>query len=187
MCCHPGRLRGSCRVRGGTFDIMRETAPAKGRRPACVPERRLPGVTAGSGGTVEVKEVPTEEGVRAVSPVVLQLRTHLSQEELLAAVGRMRREGYRLIAAYDEGGDPVGAAGLRVQEPLAYGKVLYVDDPVTAADAPPGAPRRGGRVRAVDDRGTAGAARWGGAGEALLVWLEGEARRAGCAGLHLDS
>jgi GNAT superfamily N-acetyltransferase len=143
---------------------MRETAPAKGRRPACVPERRLPGVTAGSGGTVEVKEVPTEEGVRAVSPVVLQLRTHLSEEELVAAVGRMRREGYRLIAAYDEGGDPVGAAGFRVQELLAYGKVLYVDDLVTAEDA-----------------------RSGGVGKALLGWLEGEARRAGCAGLHLDS
>jgi GNAT superfamily N-acetyltransferase len=143
---------------------MRETAPAKGRRPACVPERRLPGVTAGSGGTVEVKEVSTEEGVRAVSPVVLQLRTHLSEEELVAAVGRMRREGYRLIAAYDEGGDPVGAAGFRVQELLAYGKVLYVDDLVTTEDA-----------------------RSGGLGKALLGWLEGEARRAGCAGLHLDS
>ena len=122
---------------------MRETAPARGRRPACVPQRRLPGVTVGSGETVEVKEVSTEEGVRAVSPVVLQLRTHLSEEELLAAVGRMRREGYRLIAAYDEGGDPVGAAGFRVQELLAYGKVLYVDDLVTSA-SPAGAAGGGG-------------------------------------------
>ena len=93
---------------------------------------------------MEVKEVSTEEGVPAVSPVVLQLRTHLSEEELLAAVGRMRREGYRLIAAYDdEGGDPVGAAGFRVQELLAYGKVLYVDDLVTSA-SPAGAAGGGG-------------------------------------------
>ncbi len=43
------------------------------------------GVTAGSGGKLEVKEVSTEEGIRSVSPVVLQLRTHLGEEELVAA------------------------------------------------------------------------------------------------------
>ncbi len=60
---------------------------------------------------MEVREVSTEEEVRAVSAVVLQLRTHLSEQDLVSAVGRMRREGYRLIAAYDDGGgDPVGAA-----------------------------------------------------------------------------
>jgi GNAT superfamily N-acetyltransferase len=114
-----------------------------------------------------VREVSTEEELRDVSPVVLQLRTHLGEEELVAAVGRMRREGgYRLIAAYDDdgGGGPVGAAGFRVYEMLAYGKILYVDDLVTAEDA-----------------------RSGGVGKALLGWLEGEARGAGCAGLHLDS
>ena len=163
-CRHRGRLRGSCRIRGRTFAIMRETASAKGREIACVPESRLPGVTAGSGGTVEVREVSTEEGVRAVSPVVRQLRTHLSEERLVAAVGRMRREGYRIIAAYDERGDPVGAAGFRIQELLAYGKILYVDDLVTAEDA-----------------------RSGGVGKALLGWLEEEARGTGCAGVHLDS
>ncbi len=126
----------------------------------------MPGVTAGSGGTVEVREVSTEEGVRAVSPVVLQLRTHLSEEELVSAVGRMRREsGYRLIAAYDDGGgDPVGAAGFHVYEILACGKILYVDDLVTAEDA-----------------------RSGGVGKVLIGWLEEEARGQGCTGLHLDS
>ena len=115
---------------------------------------------------MEVREVSTEEELRAVSPVVIQLRTHLDEEELVAAVGRMRREGYRLIAAYDDdrGGEPVGAAGFRVHEMLAYGKLLYVDDLVTAENA-----------------------RSGGVGKALLGWLEGEARRAGCTGLHLDS
>lgn len=117
---------------------------------------------------MEVREVSTEEEVRAVSPVVLQLRTHLGEEELVSAVARMRREeGYRLIAAYDEddgGGDPVGAAGFRVHEMLAYGKILYVDDLVTAEDA-----------------------RSGGVGKALLGWLDEEARGQGCTGLHLDS
>ena len=117
------------------------------------------------GGALEVKVVSTEEEVRAVSPVVLQLRTHLNEKDLVSAVGRMRREGYRLIAAYDDGGgDPVGAAGFRVHEMLAYGKILYVDDLVVSENA-----------------------RSGGVGKALLGWLEGEARRAGCTGLHLDS
>jgi hypothetical protein len=73
---------------------MREVVLARGRRPVCVPERRLPGIIAGSGGTVvEVREVSAEEEVRAVSPVVRQLRTHLSEEELVSAVERMRPEG----------------------------------------------------------------------------------------------
>lgn len=125
----------------------------------------------GSVVTVEVREITTEEGVRALYPVVRQLRTHFTEEEdFVSAAGRMRTEGYRLAAAYRDGGggdpvgDPVGATGFRVQELLAYGKILYVDDLVTAEDA-----------------------RSGGAGRALLGWLEGEARAEGCVALHLDS
>jgi GNAT superfamily N-acetyltransferase len=114
---------------------------------------------------MEVKEVSTEEEVRAVSSVVLQLRTHLGEGKLVAAVGRMRRGGYRLIAVHDdEGGDPVGVAGFRVYEMLAYGKILYVDDLVVSEEA-----------------------RSGGAGKALIGWLEEEARGQGCTGVHLDS
>jgi len=116
---------------------------------------------------MEVREVTTEGGVRAVYPVVRQLRTHLTDEEgFVSAVGRMRKEGYRLAAVYRDGGGggPVGAAGFRIQELLAYGKILYVDDLVTAEDA-----------------------RSGGAGKELIGWLEGEARAGGCVALHLDS
>ena len=115
---------------------------------------------------MEVKEITTDRGVRAVYPVVRQLRTHLEDvEAFVSAVGRMRREGYRLAAAYREGvGDPVGAAGFRLQELLAYGRILYVDDLVTAEHA-----------------------RSGGAGRALLDWLERKAGAEGCVALHLDS
>ena len=116
---------------------------------------------------MEVREIETEEGLRAIYPVVRELRTHLEDEEgFLAAVGRMREAGYRITAAYrDEGeGDPVGAAGFRVYEMLAYGKILYVDDLVTAEDV-----------------------RSGGVGRALMGWLEEEARGLGCTGVHLDS
>lgn len=85
---------------------------------------------------MEVKEVSTEEGVRTVYPVARQPRTHLDEEEgFVSAVGRMRPEDYRLVATYDEKGKPVGAAGFRVQELLAYGKILYIDDLVVAGDA----------------------------------------------------
>jgi len=55
-------------------------------------------------------------------------------------------------------------AGFRVLENLFCGRFLYVDDLVTAA-----------------------AQRCRGHGAALLAWLRDEARRAGCAQLHLDS
>ena len=115
---------------------------------------------------MEVREVSTGGEVRALYPLVRQLRTHLTEEGFVSAVGRMRPRGYRLAAAYDDegGGRPVGAAGFRVHEMLAYGKILYVDDLVTAEDA-----------------------RSGGVGGALVGWLEGEARVEGCVGLHLDS
>jgi GNAT superfamily N-acetyltransferase len=55
-------------------------------------------------------------------------------------------------------------AGYRVSRNLAWGEFLYVDDLVT-------------------DEAT----RSHGFGKALLAWLVDEARRQGCAQLHLDS
>ncbi|MGI8649738.1 MAG: GNAT family N-acetyltransferase, partial [Rubrobacter sp.] len=83
----------------------------------------------------EVREAVTEAEVRAAYPVMQQLRPHLSEEEFVAAVRRMRSAGYRLATAYEaaetSAGTPVGVAGFRVQEFLAHGKHLYVDDLVT--------------------------------------------------------
>ncbi|WP_205544210.1 GNAT family N-acetyltransferase [Rubrobacter indicoceani] len=112
---------------------------------------------------IEVRETTTEAETRAVYPVMRQLRPHLDEDDFVEAVGRMRGEGYRLAAACS-GGRPVGAAGFRVQEYLAHGKHLYVDDLVTSDDA-----------------------RSGGVGKAMLGWLEDEARRVGCKSLQLDS
>lgn len=114
---------------------------------------------------MEVREISTEKGVRSVYSILRQLRTHLDEEEgFVSAIARMRSEGYRLIASYDEEGKPVGAAGFRVQEFLAYGKILYVDDLVVAGDT-----------------------RSGGVGKVLLNWLEEEGRVKGCASVQLDS
>ncbi len=113
---------------------------------------------------MEVREATSEEEVRVTYPVMSQLRTHLSEDEYASAVGRLRGEGYRLIAAYDGEGRIVGAAGFRVQEFLYCGKLLYVDDLVT-------------------DENT----RSTGIGAAILRWLEEEAESNGCSQLHLDS
>lgn len=96
--------------------------------------------------------------------VVRELRPHLTREAFVAQVERQRaNEGYAL-ALLDDGGLVRAAAGFRYLETLAWGRILYVDDLVTRAA----------------DHGA-------GYGSALLDWLVGEARTAGCAQFHLDS
>lgn len=74
-------------------------------------------------------------------------------------------EGYRLAGAFEDGREEAAAAaGYRVMEMLAYGRILYLDDLSTLPDA-----RGRGHARA------------------LLEWLDAEALRLGCAELHLDS
>jgi GNAT superfamily N-acetyltransferase len=75
-----------------------------------------------------------------------------------------RREGYRLVGAFEDGASAVAAAGFRVSHSLAWGHHLYVDDLSTLPAA-----RRRGHARA------------------LLDWLIDEAGRHGCDQLHLDS
>src|SRR4029450_13974503 len=74
-----------------------------------------------------------------------------------------RPEGYRIVGAFD-GDRCLAVAGFRELNNLAWGHVLYVDDLSTHPD---------GRRR--------------GSGRALLEWCAEEARRLGCAHLHLDS
>lgn len=111
----------------------------------------------------EVHEAITDEEVAATYPVMRQLRPHLDETEYGATVRRMRDAGYRLAAAL-EGSTVRAVAGFRVQEFMAYGRFLYVDDLVTEE-----------------------AARSGGYGKLLLEWLEAEARERGCVQLQLDS
>jgi GNAT superfamily N-acetyltransferase len=98
---------------------------------------------------------------------LLELRPALgSAEALVRQVDeRQRPAGYRLAGAFAEGDQHAAAvAGFRVNEFLAWGRHLYVDDLVTAEVH---------RGRGHADR--------------LFAWLEEEARRAGCTQLHLDS
>ena len=113
----------------------------------------------------EIREIHEGETLRAAR-ALLELRPHRAPAEALAALADgQRAAGYRLAGSFEPGEDEAAAvAGFRVQENLAWGRQLYVDDLVTRAD------RRG--------RGHGGA---------LIRWLAEEAARAGCEQLHLDS
>jgi len=92
-----------------------------------------------------------------------QLRPHLDTAVFIERVRRQWQEGYRLVYLQD-GGDIRSVAGFRIQEMLAWGKIIYVDDLVTS-DA---------------DRSH-------GYGGQLFDWLVDHARANGCEQLHLDS
>jgi GNAT superfamily N-acetyltransferase len=113
----------------------------------------------------EIREIPEGETLRAAR-ALLELRPQRAPAEALAALADgQRAAGYRLVGSFEPGEDDAAAvAGFRLQENLAWGRHLYVDDLVTRAD------RRG--------RGHGGA---------LMRWLAREACRAGCGELHLDS
>ena len=110
-----------------------------------------------------IKEVATDAEIPATFPVIRQLRLHLREKEYLEVVHRLRRSGYRLAFAAEEGEAQCGV-GFRIVEFLAYGKFLNVDDLVTTEDA-----------------------RSGGHGKRMLDWLIGVAREEGCSTLQLDS
>jgi GNAT superfamily N-acetyltransferase len=111
-----------------------------------------------------IRPAATDDDIRRCWPVLRQLRPHLTEAALTAAVCRMAPHGYRLAYAEDADGAVRAVAGYRITEMLRTGPMLEVDDLVT------------------DE-----AARSGGYGKALLRWLGEEARAAGCSVLELDS
>jgi GNAT superfamily N-acetyltransferase len=116
--------------------------------------------------SVNVRELGPGE-THLAARTLLQLRPHHgSVDALVRQVDeRQRRNGYRLIGAFEDGAEEAAAvAGFRINEFLAWGRHVYVDDLVTA---------EGHRGRGLADR--------------LFAWLEDEARRAGCTQFHLDS
>lgn len=116
--------------------------------------------------TAEIRELPAGDSGLAHT-AMSALRPGLGDErEFAERVDRvLRPAGYRLVGAFDAPqAQALAVAGFRHSENLAWGRFLYVDDLSTAPAA-----RR---------QGHAGA---------LLEWIAAEARRLGCAQLHLDS
>lgn len=92
-----------------------------------------------------------------------QLRLDFDEDRFVAQMQRQIADGCRATVLDDGDGVPRACACWRVMEMLAVGKHVYVDDLVTDATT---------RSR--------------GYGKAMLDWLKAEAKRLGCARLHLD-
>lgn len=110
-----------------------------------------------------IAHAESKEAVQRCHPVMVQLRPHLSRSDFTDQVQRQRLAGYRLAYA-ERDGSIVAVAGYRIQENLAWGRHLYIDDLVT------------------DE-----AQRSTGAGSTLFDHLVQVARENGCQQLHLDS
>ena len=91
------------------------------------------------------------------------LRPHLNEAEFLPQVRRQQTQGYQILALEHE--DMIkSAAGFRIAEFLAWGKILYIDDLITLPNQ--------------KKRGYAGI---------LLDWLITHGQNKKCAGMHLDT
>jgi GNAT superfamily N-acetyltransferase len=113
----------------------------------------------------EARELHLGESHRAAI-ALLELRPRLeSIERITSQIDAQRSTGYRVVASFEDGDEDAAAvAGFRVSHNLAWGRFLYVDDLVTRA--------------VLRGRGHA---------EAVMGWVDREARRQGCGELHLDS
>ena len=112
---------------------------------------------------MEIQLAITDYAVDRCFQVMAQLRPHLEPGNFADQVRRQREGGYHL--AYLEDGNAIRTvAGFRIEEKLAHGVQLYVDDLVTDAQE-----------------------RSGGYGAAMLDWLADFAREHQCGSLALDS
>lgn len=111
----------------------------------------------------EIFIASTDEEIAASFPAFKELRPGLVCEDFLAQVRRQELQSYRIVALRQQG-IIKSAAGFRLCEFLAWGKILYIDDLVTLPEA----------------RGNGYAGR-------LLDWLIDHAKSSGCQGVHLDT
>ena len=112
---------------------------------------------------MNILQATTDTEIGALFPVFKTLRPHLIEAEFASRIRRQQSQGYRLSYLRDSE-TVVAAAGYRVLEFLAWGRVLYVDDLITLPE------KRGA--------GYAGA---------LMDWMIARAREQGCDEIHLDS
>lgn len=106
---------------------------------------------------------PDDPRLSEAYPVLHELRTELSPEGFRSRYAAGHPDGYRFVAAYEDGVCRA-VAGYRILVNVHRGRVLYVDDLVTSASQ---------RSR--------------GLGRAMMEHLRGVARDAGCDYVSLDS
>jgi len=115
-------------------------------------------------GEIRTAFAESSDDVERCAAVLQELRTHLNPARIVEQARRQAvQAGYRL-AFVEHGGSVQAVAGFRIQEFLAWGRTLYVDDLVTTA-----------------------AGRSKGYGERLFLFLVEQARVQDCDQFHLDS
>jgi len=113
---------------------------------------------------IDVRLVESDDEYRASFEVMRELRPHLASAEAFTAQAlRQGEQGYRLLAAWQDG-QVKALGGYRILENLLYGRFLYVDDLVTTADS-----------------------RRHGLGGKMIDALRDEAKRQGCDNFVLDT
>ncbi len=112
---------------------------------------------------VEIKRATSSVDVEQCFPVIKFLRPHLVKTAFLEKVKRQQSQGYQLVFIVSDD-RPAALVGYRIQDFLAWGKVLYVDDLITHPDCL--------------KKGYA---------SQLLDWVIDEAKREKCEQIHLDS
>lgn len=112
---------------------------------------------------MNIRELLSDEDFDAAYPVMHELRDHLDKAKYLELLTEMRKEGYRMIAAEDDGAI-VALAGIGTGVNFYYGHYMWVYDLITAES---------GRSK--------------GYGLALLQHLEEMARAEGCENIALSS
>ena len=113
---------------------------------------------------MEVLDIPPgDDRLRAVYPVMRELRPEMSEEDFNTIYAAEHSHGFRIAAVFD-GDECRAAAGYRLMTNYVSGRHVYVDDLVTAE-----------------------AWRSKGYGRLLNEFLMGVARREGCSSVQLDS
>jgi GNAT superfamily N-acetyltransferase len=110
-----------------------------------------------------IRELNTDDEIRAACPIMAELRERVTPETFLGEIRRQQAQGYELIGAFDRG-TLVALAGIRRSHTLSRGAHLFVDDLVTA-----------------------GTSRGAGHGRALMHWLMARASREGLPRIYLDA
>ena len=113
--------------------------------------------------SVQFLDVSNQHDVERAFTVFTYLRPHLTATKFCEQVPVQYAEGYRMVFL-ELDGVFAAAAGYRVLNFLAWGKVLYIDDLITHPEK-----------------------KRNGLGGALLDWIIEEARRLQCDEVHLDT
>ena len=112
---------------------------------------------------MQIKFATSTLDISRCFPVMVQLRSHLTEAEFVNRVQRQQQAGYFLV--YVEKNNSIKAvAGCRLMETLIDGQLLYIDDLITDTSE-----------------------RSQGYGSALIDWLIEYAKSQGCGSLQLDS